>query len=315
MNNLAPPPRGLGLHLTHRCNLRCRMCWYWGNSGSQPVSKELSTNEVKLLLDKVAGLKPIISMGGGEPLMRDDLLEILEYAHQKGARCEVLTNGTLITPELAKGLVKWAYVLTVSLEGSQEINDSIRGKGNFDKAVRGIRLIHEAGNIKTRINATVSSLNVAHLDELVDIASESKCALSFQHLIYGEGDNFHELDTNLLIEKLGASRERAGELKMHFHTTPFLRGDKEIELWYSTLKPIFGLSCPFIWAWLFVQPDGEVQPCEFIDYSYGNIIKEDLETIWNGEKARSFRTKGLLPECRRCCKLEPGGLNGRAGLV
>lgn len=293
-------PLGLGLHITHRCNLRCRMCWYWGEQGRQPNDKELSTEQIKNLLSAVK--VKFISIGGGEPLMRDDLLDILEYAHNEGIKCEVLTNGTLITPELAEGLIKWASSVVISLEGPREINDAIRGEGSFDKAIEGLKLL----NMPTRINTTISCLNYEYLDRMPEIASELHCYLSLQHLVFGEGDSFHKLDTNKLIRKLNATWGRAFELGVPYHLTPPLRGDREIELWYSGLSPIPKMYCPFLWTWLFIEPDGRVTSCEFISEVFGDVINDSIEELWNGDKAREFR-KSLMNNltCMRCCKLEP----------
>lgn len=301
---IAPLPNALGFHITQNCNLRCKMCWFWGTHKIEPILQEMSTSQVKDLFTRVKSYIKFASIGGGEPLLRDDLLEILEFAHQEGIECQVLTNGTLITPDIAQGLLKWAASVVISLEGPKEINDSIRGEGNFDKAVNGITLLWD---MPTRINSTISCLNYKHLDEIVNIACQLKCSLSFQHLIFWEGDELHKLDTQILIRKLNTSWGRAYNLRVSYSVSPELLGEREIELWYSGLTPIRNMYCPFPWAILFIRPDGEVMPCEFVNYSYGNILTEDIEDIWNGDKARHFRKSLLarLPDtCARCCKLE-----------
>lgn len=338
LNGFAPSPRSVAFYLTYKCNLRCKMCWWWGESGVEPTSRELSTSQVKDLLSKVKRFNPSIAIGGGEPLVRKDLLEVLEYAKEQGLRCEVLTNGTLITLELAKELVKLADSLIFSIDGPLKINDDIRGKGTFDKTVRGIRFIQEVRQlsqkkIAVKINCTISSLNAEHLDELVDIANTLNCDLSLNHLIFSDSEmaqrqreflrdnlsldddtiqgfasDLQKLDVALLTEKLHRSRDKADRLGVGLHIAPFVRGDREIEMWYSGLSPIPGMHCTFPWVQLYIKPDGEVLPCEFINYSLGNILEEDVPTIWNGPKARHFRRtlkKGLFPGCLRCCKLTP----------
>jgi MoaA/NifB/PqqE/SkfB family radical SAM enzyme len=317
------------------------MCWWWGESGVKPTSEELSTSEIKGLISKVKKFNPFIAIGGGEPLVRKDILEVLKYAKEQGLSCEVVTNGTLITPELAKQLVKLADSVIFSIDGPPEINDHIRGMGTFDRVARGIRLVQEAKEISqketlVRINCTISSLNLQYVDELVDIAHSLNCGLSLNHLIFSDSEtaqrqtdflkdnlsledetiqgfvsDLHKLDVVLLIDKLHRSKEKANRLKVPFYIAPFLKGDREIQMWYSNLNPIAGMHCTFPWTNLYIRPDGEVLPCEFIDYALGNILKEDIPAIWNGAKARQFRRilkKGLFPGCLRCCKLTPGPL-------
>ncbi len=321
--------RGIGFHITQRCNLKCQMCWWWGNDAIKPIPYELDTPEIMTILDK---LPPVfISIGGGEPTIRGDFLEILQYAHQKGMECEVLTNGTLITSEIAKGLNDHASSVVFSIEGTQEVHDSIRGEGSFNKAIHGINLVRQTGKVETRINTTISSLNYEHLVEVVQLAHDLKCSLSFQYLVFsnpimgkrhlecvkeklGVEDNFglsngiHNVDTKILLEQLTASRIKADTFGVLCHINPSVRKDEDIIQWYSNLSPIQNMYCSFPLLWVFIRPDGEVIPCEFINYSYGNLLKESLPQIWSNEKARHFRdvlNQGLFPGCVRCCKLEP----------
>lgn len=338
LDGFAPAPRCLNLYITYKCNLKCRMCWLWGDSGLKPAASELSASEVKDLLNGVRRFRPVVTVSGGEPLTRKDLLEVLEYVKQQDLRCELLTNGTLITPELAKDLVRLVNALIFSIEGPQEINDSIRGKGSFDRVTRGIKLVQEAARIQQRkipmrINCTISSLNLQHLDELAGIAQSLDCDLSLNHLIFsdsaraqqheeflrdnlglrdgainGLANGLNELDVALLINKLHMLKEKANELKVPFYVAPFVKGDREIKTWYSSLSPVPGMRCTYPWLQLFIKPDGSVFPCEFINYPLGNILDEDVSAIWNGMKARRFRKtlkKGLFPGCVRCCKLTP----------
>ena len=331
-------PRHLDLYVTYRCNLRCKMCWLWGESGTQPVTNELSLTAIKTLFDQVKKFKPIITLGGGEPLARKDIVEILEYANAYGLRCELLTNGTLITPELAQEIVRLVDHLLVSIDGPEKINDLIRGSGSFDKTVRGIKLVQEAAEKynkkpRIRINCVVSSLNFKYLDELVDIAHTLDCHLSFQHLIYSSDEvaqkhdrvirdqldtdgssihgcvsNYYEIDINMLIEALRISRKKAVQLNVPFIVSPFLGGDENTRAWYTSLIPIPRLRCTFPWVHYFIRPNGDVTPCEFIDYHLGSVPQEDVKSILKGPKARYFRKKlrkNIFPGCVRCCKLLP----------
>ena len=310
------------------------MCWWWGTSNFTPVMKELSTEGIKTVLHKLRDGIFSISIGGGEPLIREDFPEILEYAGTLDYKCEVLTNGTLITPEIANYLARYAYDLVISLEGPKEINDAIRGKGSFDKTVQGIKMVRDIKKVPIKLNCTISSLNYQHIKELIDIAHDLHCDVSFQHLIFtnplladehkkclkehlgidddtifGFINDLHSVDTNQLIKKLNNCWNKASQYRMFYDVCPPLRGEREIETWYSGFDSIPLMRCLFPWLWLFVRPNGDISPCEFINYSYGNLVEDDLESIWNNEKARHFREvlmtqEKMFPGCRRCCKLE-----------
>lgn len=324
----ADPPQGVGMYITQRCNLGCKMCYV----RKETDPKELPTADMKRVFHRIRNVASRFAMAGGEPLMREDIAELLEYANGEGLRPELLTNATLITKEIAKAIVKYCKGIIVSIEGDRETHDSIRGKGSFDKTMRGIRLVREAGDTIIRINATISKLNVAKLDEIVDIASDLKCGLSFQHLIFSTPEqteqhkqalkdvldmggntiprtisNLNELDIDLLIRELRISETKANYVGLRFHTTPPLWEEEQIWQWYSGLEPIDSLGCVHPWNVLFMRQDGEVLPCEFIQYPLGNLAEQEMEEIWNGDKARHFRKtwreRGLFPGCVRCCKL------------
>jgi radical SAM protein with 4Fe4S-binding SPASM domain len=334
-------PRKVDLYVTYRCNLRCKMCWLWGESGTQPRTEEMSLADIEVLIDRIKAFRPLIAFSGGEPLTRPDIIEILDYARRQSLRTELLTNGTLITPEHARGLAGRVDRVLISIDGPRETNDLIRGRGSFDRTVRGIELLQAAvrkGREKTgiRINCVISSLNYPHLDELVDIAHALGCHLSFQHLIFSsdevvrrhDGDlrarldiagdtargcvsHLHELDVDVLTEKLKESREKAERLKVPFIVSPFLDSDDNVREWYAGLAPLPGLRCTFPWVHLYIRPNGDVTPCEFIEYRLGNILRDDVKSIFNGRRAQDFRKnlkKRLFPACHRCCKLLPSPL-------
>jgi MoaA/NifB/PqqE/SkfB family radical SAM enzyme len=127
-------------NMTRRCNLKCIHCY--SSSDNIDYPDELTTQEGKELIADLAKFgSPVILFSGGEPFLRQDLLELAQHAVDKGMRAVISTNGTLITKELAAKLQKigLSYV-GVSLDGLEKTHDRFRGhKGAFDEAMRGIR--------------------------------------------------------------------------------------------------------------------------------------------------------------------------------
>lgn len=128
------------------CNLNCVHCYT--DFRRRPYSDELSNAEAQAMIDDLAGFgAPGLLFSGGKPLMREDVLELVDYARQLGIRPVLSTNGTLITPAVA-GRMKRAGLTCVgiSLDGTGEVEDRFRGrKGAFETAMEGFRNCVAAG--------------------------------------------------------------------------------------------------------------------------------------------------------------------------
>ena len=159
-------------NMTRLCNLRCIHCY--ADAGDEPLPDEMTTAEGIRLIDELADFGvPTLLFSGGEPLTRDDLLPLAAHAVEKGIRCVLSTNGTLITPDVAQEIHKvgFSYV-GVSLDGMAALNDKIRGrKGAFDEALQGARYCHDAGT-RVGLRFTVHAMNVTDLPPLFDLLEE-----------------------------------------------------------------------------------------------------------------------------------------------
>jgi radical SAM protein with 4Fe4S-binding SPASM domain len=171
-------------NITRACNLRCIHCY--SNSDSTQADDELSTQQVKLVLDDLAKFSvPVVLFSGGEPLMRRDLFELAGYAGELGLRTVFSTNGTLITANVAKKIKQngISYV-GVSLDGIGKANDRFRGvAGAFEKAAAGIRHCQDA-EVRVGIRFTLTMQNVGELEKVFEFLQaqdiERAC---FYHLV------------------------------------------------------------------------------------------------------------------------------------
>ena len=150
VNNNCKLPTSIDLELTESCNLRCKMCYLWGETGcfsnatvgKKPISMDFEL--VKRIIRELTPAKPRYSLFGGEPLMYPYLEETIRAIKEAGSVVDTPTNGTLLTKN-ADMLVRTGFdSIRVSLDGSREINDSQRGKGSHDKAMDGIEALHYA---------------------------------------------------------------------------------------------------------------------------------------------------------------------------
>ena len=324
-------------NMTRRCNLKCIHCY--SNSADIDYPDELTTEEGKKLIDDLAGFgAPVILFSGGEPLLRQDLLELAQYTTSKGMRAVISTNGTLITKEIAVKLQRMdlSYV-GVSLDGLEKTHDRFRGKkGAFTAAINGIRNCREAG-IKVGIRFTVNKHNLADVPDMFDLLRDEEIErLCFYHLVYtGRGSKLREEDltheeTRKLIDLIAAKTRRMFNdglspeiLTVDNHADgPYLylkmkeedpaRAKEVLELLEMNEgnSSGHGIGC--------VSWDGEVYADQFWrNQPLGNIRQKPFSGIWMDEKNELLmklkdKKKHVHGRCAACAWLTVCGGNFRA---
>lgn len=174
--------KSVSIELLSKCNLKCRHCY--GEFGPEDTD-ELSTETMISILDQLKALQcRHITFTGGEVLLRDDFLEILEYGSHHNFSLTFLTNGTLVTPGMVERLAKIEGLeIQVSVDGSTaEIHDSLRGKGSFDRAIRGLELLKNTG-CKLYIAMVLNKSNYKILEEMEDLAKRMNAELNISTMI------------------------------------------------------------------------------------------------------------------------------------
>ncbi len=158
-------------NITYRCNLKCIHCYI---NAIQGLSRdELTTEEALRVVDDAHELRtPLLIISGGEPLIREDITEIMRRAGDYGIRISLSTNGTLITRDWALRLKELnVQYVGISIDSPiPEVHDKIRGVlGAWDLAIKGIKNVMEVG-IPVGIRTTVTKLNIDHAPEVVELA-------------------------------------------------------------------------------------------------------------------------------------------------
>jgi pseudo-rSAM protein/SPASM domain protein len=200
---------------TKQCNLSCAHCYAGADCGRAPG--ELSTAEAKAMLDELADYGvPVVLFSGGEPLVRQDLPELVAHASDAGLRPVLSTNGTLLTRDRAAKLrdAGLAYA-GISVDGRREVNDAFRGQeGAFDAALDGIEACLDVG-LKTGLRYTVTEDTVGDMEPVVDLLTDVGVdRFCFYHLAYG-GRGVPEAD--LTPEHRREAIERLIELTREYH--------------------------------------------------------------------------------------------------
>lgn len=162
--------RSLHLYLTNKCNLRCPHCYMFSGD---PNGDELSTEEIKKLISEYRTIAhgKKITISGGEPTVRDDFEDIVDYAHGMGLEIKLLTNGVLLNRETASRISKYVSSVQISVDGfSEQSNSPIRGRGSFGKSLECVDCFVGCG-VETSVAVTPPHLHLEHhIDEYAEFA-------------------------------------------------------------------------------------------------------------------------------------------------
>ncbi len=323
-------PETVSLFLTYNCNLRCKMCGQWGESGwarklpKEVVSKGLPIDKLETLIDDIVTFKPAITLFGGEPFLYSNWEELVCYIKSNGLRVNVITNGTLISRHIEKIVELGIDELIFSLDGPEEVHDEMRsGKGTFKRATDGFKELLEykkksgRNNPKVNINATIFEINYRRLDELVEIAeSIGADAITFHHLIFQSDkicsnnsrvfkdefdlncrdwtgfarDTLPDIDTEYLIQKLHELKKRVSPVSISVYPN---FTDKEIRLYYTSFEffpDSYSPRCVSPWMTVYIFPNGDIKPCLDTCFVAGNIFQERFSEIWNNTRLTHYRS-------------------------
>jgi len=175
-------PICLTWELTYACNLSCVHCL---SSSGRRDPAELSTDECKRVIDELERMQVFyVNIGGGEPTVRPDFWELVDYATAHHVGVKFSTNGLRITPEVARKLAGSDYIdVQISLDGATaEVNDAVRGTGSFDMALRAMQNLADAGFVGFKISVVMTRQNVSQLDAFKAIADSFGAQLRITRL-------------------------------------------------------------------------------------------------------------------------------------
>jgi AdoMet-dependent heme synthase len=300
-------------HLTERCNLRCSHCYQTGRK-----TAELSLSVIEDVTAEIADMfrewseiyeiefSPSFNLTGGEPFLRQDIVEILRMIGNRGFEIYLLSNGTLIDMDKAKALSDCGIKgVQVSLEGPENIHDSIRGKGSFSSSLSGITdLLKE--EIPVTVNMTLSDLNAGFFTDMIGLASSLGVQrLGFSRLVpSGRG-------MKLVNSMLDAKRVRKiyEDIYSAAHQgIEIVTGDPVANQMHippeSSSSDIPSGGCAAGISGLTILSDGTITPCRRMPIPVGNVIKDSIREIWTASpvfaRLRDRNSyKGRCGVCRR----------------
>ena len=304
-------------NVTRRCNLKCSHCYI--NATKEEFRGELTTQEAKQLMNQLSEVsKPLLVLSGGEPMLREDIYELIRYGADKGFRMGLGSNGTLIDGTAAKRL-KHSGLKTVSISLDSSIpekHDQFRGVENsWKKAVKAIKALKRNG-ILVQVNTTLTQQNHSEIDEIMSLAEQ--LGVENFHLFFlvptGRGAKIADISPTMYenMIKTTFAKSRRHRLNVKPSCAPqFMRIAKDMGL--DMRQWIRGCIAGLYYCRIF--PNGDITPCPYLPVKLGNIREKTFSEIWFESNVfkdlrDSNKLRGKCGACkyRRLC----GGCRARA---
>jgi radical SAM protein with 4Fe4S-binding SPASM domain len=303
-------PLRVFIDITHKCNLKCKHCF---TDSGRHNPQELTTENIFRLIDQMReGGTFLLSIAGGEPLLRSDIFQIIKYARKNFIDVSITTNGLLIDKEKSLNFDKLGMrTITVSIDGMGKTHDQIRGLGNFNKAIEKIKILRKyCKTAALAIKTTLNSLNIGEYKELINLAKKlSLDSIKFNPIrLFGrtKDNQYLLINQNQYIDFLKNVRMVKTNIEVTLPKTPLDKRDYDFVY--------CGFGCTGGKETCNVSPSGDFSSCAFLGENFvvGNIKKEKFFDLWEKtKKSVSFQgneTCNNCPEYKNC----RGGCRNRA---
>jgi radical SAM protein with 4Fe4S-binding SPASM domain len=317
----------VSIKITNMCNLRCKMCGQWGETGynlekqSEEIKKVVPLETYKKLVDDVAGIKPIFYIWGGEPFLYPDMIPLLRHLKKNKIITTIVTNGIKLK-ETAKDLVDIGLdALMLSLDGPKKVHNQIRGSEEcYDKLAEGIdEVLRQKKLMKKKkpyimLLTTISKYNADYLEDIFEEAKNLHADCLVVYYSWFTTKDVGETHTRIMQKKLNCTpfawkgyigefsrvntdslsaavrRIKQKEYPFNHIFIPDLK-EADISRYYESPKNMFGYKrCIMPWLTAELMPNGDVSLCrDYPDYKIGNITQDSIINIFNSEKAKKFR--------------------------
>jgi len=286
------------LEVTHRCNLKCFHC-YCNLPANDKIARkeELTCKDICRIIDEIVEEGCLwLLVTGGEPLAREDFLDIYIYAKRKGLLITLFTNGTLITPELARYLREWPpYKVEITLNGiTKEVYERVSGvPGSFERCMEGVELLMEH-KVPLWLKTTVTTLNYQQLWLIKDYAEKLGVNFRFNATVQPR------LDGTKNPNRFRISPSQIVELD--------LRDKKHLDEWQRFCEKFWGpprsgnlFFCGGGTNSFHIDPYGRLSICEMTRFDYCDLKKDSFKEGWVNfiPGFRSQKTKKAY-KCQNC---------------
>ena len=306
--------------ITYKCNLKCPTCFRWTTVEDRD---ELGLEDWKAAISKLEKWVGTFNLfvSGGEPFLRDDMIEIIKFASGLGITVSVVSNGSLIDKTLAKRIVSSGlFGLTLSLNSmNPKTHNKTRGTaGSFDEVMRAIENLRERGKMRLNIAATVMAENINDLVGLAEfVKKEGLDSINYQPLmpasaipILDEKGNPKKLPPGKFYQTLGREPEVVKEVftklkRMRENGYPINNMPKHMDYMVRYLQnhgdpEVMKYPCKIGPKNFVIDPFGNVRICPMME-PIGNIRDDLPQAFWNSDKALEQREN--IRGCKEPCRL------------
>ncbi len=295
--------------VTTKCNLRCRMCEIW----KREAKNELVLDEIGEMAAVLAEVGCVqVSLGGGEPALREDLPDIVEILIAQGLKTRVLTNGVAMTPSLidrllAKGLTEVSFSLDSLNRERQERVDGVSGA--FDKRMKNLIYLAESLPRKSSLpilNTVVTPDNLGELLEISDLAADIGFHASFipihlapadqpEHRFFGQAPDWRfgkhsEKDLRTVFAGLVERKRRGAPI---VNSTSFLEKSVDYLINGETSWP-----CRAGELFHSISPQGRVAPCHAFEGLWESDFRELPNLVGTASYLKAVRQR--VEDCEGC---------------
>lgn len=336
----ALPPIHAFFEITYNCNQRCQMCYFLKmleNPKERAGKKELTFQEIRRIINQMPSFA-LITITGGEPLIRKDSLEIIEYVSKRN-KCNIISNGSLIDEVKAKKLIELGskYFFTsglvaigISIDGVGEKHDDfVRLPGAYEKAMNGIQYLAEEKKRQNKkfpfisLQTVVNKYNYEEIPELARQASQrginiinlltenpradmNRMKIHEPDMRWVPAEKVEEIPEAELMKMLDELKKTANEYNVEFRFSPFSVPEYEKIKHYQNDVDMKNYMCRGVFCRVMVTAYGEAIHC--LNGYLGDLRRERLSDVLNNKKFRDFRMAvqkaKVFPRCVGCCLLE-----------
>ena len=299
MNPAVRWPTEAIISVTNRCDARCSMCNIW----QLDRQEWLRADDYRRVMP--ASLRNI-NLTGGEPLLRPDIVELVQSIHEAVPRARMIlaTNGFRTTRTLETIARIRDFLpdlgIAVSLDGDAVTHDRIRGVPHAHRqAVETLRALREAGVRDMRIGFTATPANLAQLRKVYELSLQ--LGVEFTATVAQNSEVYYATDRNERLDIEAVERYFGDLIRERLRSSSpknWLRAyfDHGVAHFVRTGERLF--SCDAASGFFFLTPTGEVYPCLTLNRPLGNVRERSFEDIWTGVEARAIR--GEVSGCRQC---------------
>lgn len=299
-------PFHVQLHLTDKCNLKCKHCY----EGERKNIDEWDYNELSNVIKKIDdafikwNVDGEISLVGGEPLMYPHINQLLHDLRKTKSisRIAILTNGTLITDDIKKAILETTPAVQISIDGiNEEKHDFIRGKGNYLKSIETIKWLVK-NNIDVFVHYVISRYSIPISEDFIMYMNNLGVKqITFSRVVpIGSSDESIMLGSNEIHEVFD---------RLHYYSSLLSDGEMII----NTTRPLWACygkngRCPVGIQTITILPNGVVLPCRRLPIPVGNIKEQSLFEIWyKSDVLWNLRNREKINKCGKCIHLNDCG--------